>query len=241
MQTLVGTWVLMLGVFCGQNEATLLPILAAIKGTLLNANRGDTQGIRSFMNDGFHGQTETRLFQASFSDDSDSGVGAQILRQEAPLIHEIEMRISEGLEAERNLTSLREEIRRELAEAESSGGLGDGQRAQMENRIWQLDKRLGQLRQKNLEVERRFLDVIGGIRSGTIRNRWQAHNMLGGIAQFYTNVVMSYVNTSVSLAMGIVNFWTGLFGKITGMVGGSSMRLFKMPRVEAGRSFVAGP
>ncbi|XP_075526679.1 uncharacterized protein LOC142558429 [Dermacentor variabilis] len=163
-----------------------------------------------------------------------------ILRQEAPLIHEIEVRMNQGLEAERNLTAVREEIRRELVEAESSGRVGDAQRAQMENRIWQLDKRLSQLRQKNLEVERRFRYVIGGIRSGTIRSRRKARSMLGGIVQFYTNVVMSYVNTSVSLAVGIVRFWTGLFGKLTGMAGGSSARLFEMPHVEVRPNLDAG-
>ncbi|XP_070376932.1 uncharacterized protein [Dermacentor albipictus] len=234
METPVVMWMLLLGAFCGQSEATLLTILAGIKRALLNGNRGDTH---RFMDNGFLGQTETQHFHTSFGGDSDSDTGVQILRQEAPLIHEIEVRMNQGLEAERNLTTVREEIRRELVEAESSGRVGDDQRAQMENRIWQLDKRLSQLRQKNLEVERRFRYVIGGIRSGTIRSPRKARSMLGGIVQFYTNVVMSYVNTSVSLAVGIVRFWTGLFGRLAG---GSSGRLFAMPHVEVRPNLDAG-
>lgn len=222
MPTLVATSLLLLAALCGQNEATLLPILAAIKGKLLNAHRGIHQGVTNthhFTNDGFETESETRRFQTSFGGDDDNNVGVQILRREAPLIHEIEVKVNEGLDAERNLTSVREEIRRELVEANNSGNLGSVQRSQMESRIRQLDMRLGQLRQKNLEAQRRFLDVIGSIQTGKIRSQRRAHNMLGGVAQFYVNVVMGYVRTCMSLCMGIVNFWLGLFGKFTGVVG----------------------
>ncbi|KAL1420023.1 hypothetical protein MTO96_024697 [Rhipicephalus appendiculatus] len=221
MHTLVATSLLLLGALSGQNEATLLTILSGIKGKLLNGHRGIHQGITNthhFSNGGFEGESETRRFQTSFTgDDEDTGV--QILQREAPLIHEIEVKINEGLEAERNLTSVREEIRRELAEAKNSGNVGSIQRSQMESRIRQLDGLLVQLRQKNFEAQRRFLDVIGGIRTGKIRSQQRAHSLLGDIEQFYTDVVMGYVRTSLRLCMGIVKFWFGLFGKFTGLVG----------------------
>ncbi|KAH6921629.1 hypothetical protein HPB50_003619 [Hyalomma asiaticum] len=143
-----------------------------------------------------------------------------ILRQEAPLIHEIEVKINEGLEAERNLTTVREEIRRELVEAENSGNLGNKERSQIESRIRRLDRRLGQLRQKNLEAQRRFLDVIGDIKMGEIRSQRRAHYKLGGVAQFCANVVTNYVRTCMSLCMGIVNFWVGILGKFADVVHG---------------------
>uniref|UniRef100_A0A6G5A7P7 Putative secreted protein n=1 Tax=Rhipicephalus microplus TaxID=6941 RepID=A0A6G5A7P7_RHIMP len=222
MQTLVVTSMLLLCALSGQNEATLLPILSAIKGKLLSGHRGIHQGTANtfqFADDGFEGGSETRMFQTSFTGDDEEDTGVQILRREAPLIQEIEVKINEGLEAERDLESVREEIRRELVEAKKSGKVGGIQRSQMESRIRQLDRIIGQLRQKNLEAQRRFTDVISGIKTGRIRSQRMAHGMLGGLEQFYTDVVMGYVRTSLKLCMGIVNFWLGLFGKFTGMAG----------------------
>lgn len=163
----------------------------------------------------------------------------QIVREEAPLIRQIEIQINEGLEAERNLTAVRAAIRRELAEAKRSGSLGGGdQLFRMERQLQQLDGRLAGLHAKNQEAEKRFRNFVGGIDSGRIRTRRQARLELGGIAQFCSQVVMHYVKACVSLCAGIVNFYKNIFVGIANVFRG--ILGLKLRSVQAGVNMVAG-
>ncbi|KAH6921627.1 hypothetical protein HPB50_003617 [Hyalomma asiaticum] len=91
-----------------------------------------------------------------------NSVGAQILREEAPIIRVIRTKINEGHEAERNLTAIRSAILQELSNA---NGIGIIRRIQIKNRLRELDTRINELRGKNEEAELKLRTFMDGVAS----------------------------------------------------------------------------
>lgn len=132
-----------------------------------------------------------------------SAKALEIMRREAPLIHDIELKIQNGLETERNMSSVRQLIIRELAKMKQKHGLTVSiQRRQAEERLRELELRLGELQKKNREAEGRYGAFVSGVASGEIRDERQAHSMLDGIKNFCDSIVYF-----------VVNIWTTLYAK----------------------------
>ncbi|XP_077544861.1 uncharacterized protein LOC144158071 [Haemaphysalis longicornis] len=140
------------------------------------------------------------------------------MRREAPLIHDIELKIQNGLETERNMSSVRQLIIRELAKMKQRHGLTVSiQRRQAEERLRELELRLGELQKnwllstcppaaslpcRNREAEGRYGAFVSGVASGEISDERQAHSMLDGIKNFCDSIVYF-----------VVNIWTTLYAK----------------------------
>ncbi|XP_077496104.1 uncharacterized protein LOC144107006 [Amblyomma americanum] len=233
--------ILLLPLFC-LTEATLLPLLFAKKILRNAASRGVSNTNHVGHNEG--SEDADLQWQPSISFESvrdnrnrNNNFAVQVVREQAPLIRQIEIQINEGLEAERNLTAVRAAIRRELAEAKKTGSVRGSFR--MERQLQQLDDRLAGLRAKNKEAEIRFRNFVGGIDSGRIRSQRQARAELGGIAQFCSQVVMKYVNVCVSLCAGIINFYKNIFVRIANIFHGI-LGFKKLRSVQAGVNLIAG-
>ncbi|KAL1480363.1 hypothetical protein MTO96_051090 [Rhipicephalus appendiculatus] len=149
-----------------------------------------------------------------------NSAGAQILREEAPVIRVIQTKINEGREVEHNLTAIRAAIHRELTNAK---GVGVFRRIEMKRRLHELDTRINQLHGKNQEAEFKLRTFISGVQSGKIRDRRQARSILDNIYHFCGTVVAKLVLLCRGLAGAVINVYRriilGLANAIHGILG----------------------
>ncbi|KAH8029917.1 hypothetical protein HPB51_005219 [Rhipicephalus microplus] len=164
-----------------------------------------------------------------------NSIGAQILQEEAPMIREIETKMHEGREMERNLTAIRDAIRQEIVGAR---GIGIIRRIKMKRQLRELEFRIRELHGKNQEGESKFRAFVSGIASGEIRDRRSARSVLYTIFNFYGTIVSKIVTICRGFAGGIIN----IYKRIALGVGGVIHRLLalKLRPLEAGINIISG-
>ncbi|KAK8780206.1 hypothetical protein V5799_018450 [Amblyomma americanum] len=175
------------------------------------------------------------LQQQSFDSLAENSMGAQILREEAPIIRNIEIAMHEGRDMERNLTAIRDAIRQELV---SVKGIGHIHRVKAKRRLRELDVRINQLRIKNDLGEKKLHTFISGIASGEIRDRRRAHGILDNIYNFYRTVIGNLVIVCRRFAYGVINFYKNILFGIGDAI--SSLLGLKRRKLEAGINIIAG-
>ncbi|XP_037273606.2 uncharacterized protein LOC119165574 [Rhipicephalus microplus] len=128
-----------------------------------------------------------------------------IIQREAPLIKDVEAKIDEGKETERNLTAMREALLREISGVDGTGGASPLRRIQMKKRLRELEKRIADLHSKNQEAQQRFRGFVSAVDSGAIRDEEEAHSAL--------RRVYNFCNTAVA---GAVRACRGVFARVRG-------------------------
>ncbi|XP_077544799.1 uncharacterized protein LOC144157968 [Haemaphysalis longicornis] len=135
-----------------------------------------------------------------------SETGRKILRDEAVLITEIQKKLQRGRDTERNLTAVRDVIRKKMDE-DSTGSrrLGGLRRRRLETRLGRLDQLIVQLQSSNRDGEARFREFIGGVASGKIRNPNEAHSILDSLYRTLESGLMKLVKVCYSFLSGIID------------------------------------
>ncbi|XP_077496461.1 uncharacterized protein LOC144107345 [Amblyomma americanum] len=165
-------------------------------------------------------------------------VEENIVRKEAPLIRDIEEKMREGRETERNLTATRDVIRREMDGGGGTGVAEGEDRDQMEKRLRELDGHIGQLHSKNKVAEEKFRKFIGSIDSGKIHDQQQAHDRLRDISHFVDTGVIGSVKGSKVAFGGVVNLYRRIKGGIRHIF--HSLLGLRQPQMTAGLNLLAG-
>ncbi|XP_037554450.1 uncharacterized protein LOC119431058 [Dermacentor silvarum] len=162
-----------------------------------------------------------------------------IMQREAPLIRDVEAKIHEGKEAERNLTGIRDAIRREMSGVDGTDGAAHLRRLQMTKRLRELDQRIAELHAKNQEAQQRFRGFVGAIDAGDIRDENEARSALGSIYHFCGTVVAGAVRACRGVYKNVVSFFTD---KVVGGIGDMFHSLLgsKWPSLKAGVNLLAG-
>ncbi|KAH6921628.1 hypothetical protein HPB50_003618 [Hyalomma asiaticum] len=164
-----------------------------------------------------------------------NSVGVQILRDEAPMIREIETRMNEGLEMERNLTAIRDALRQEIVNAK---GIGEIRRIRLNRRLGELELRIRELHGKNQEGEARFRTFLNGVASGEIRDRRSARSVLDTIYNFYGTIVSRVIAICRSFAGGIINIYKRIFLGVGSVI--HRLLALKLRPLEAGINIISG-
>ncbi|XP_075526358.1 uncharacterized protein LOC142558083 [Dermacentor variabilis] len=180
---------------------------------------------------------ETR--QNSIASENTDDPRINIMQREAPLIRGIEAKIHEGKETERNLTGIRDAIRREMFGVDGAGEATHLRRIEMKKRLRELDQRIAELHAKNQEAQQRFRGFVGAVDSGDIRDENQAHSALGDIDRSSGTAVAGAARAARGVYAKVASFFRDT---VVGAVGDVFHRLIgsKWQSLKAGVNLLAG-
>ncbi|KAL1420024.1 hypothetical protein MTO96_024698 [Rhipicephalus appendiculatus] len=162
-----------------------------------------------------------------------------IMQKEAPLIKDVEAKIDEGKETERNLTAMREALLREISGVGGTGGASPLRRIQMKKRLRDLEQRIADLHSKNREAQKRFRGFVSAVDSGVIQDEEQARSALGRVYDFCNTAVAGAVRACRVVFEGVRSFF---YDKVLGGIANVFHNLLgsKWPSLKAGVNLLAG-
>ncbi|XP_070376933.1 uncharacterized protein [Dermacentor albipictus] len=180
---------------------------------------------------------ETR--QNSIESENTDDPRINIMQREAPLIRDVEARIHEGKETERNLTGFRDAIRREMSGVGGTGEATHLRRIEMKKRLRELDQRIAELHAKNQEAQQRFRGFVGAVDSGDIRDEIQARSALDDIDRSSGTAVAGAARAAKGVFGKVASFFRE---KVVGAVGDAFHKLLgsKWQSLKAGVNLLAG-
>ncbi|XP_037530043.1 uncharacterized protein LOC119407236 [Rhipicephalus sanguineus] len=183
------------------------------------------------------GETQNKYIASAKEDTGNAGMN--IMQREAPLIKDVEAKIDEGKEMERNLTAIREALLREISGVDGTGGASPLRRIQMKKRLRELEQRIADLHSKNEEAQQRFRGFVSAIDSGEIQDEVQARSALGRIYDFCNTAVGGAVRACRVVFAGVRRFF---YDKVLGGIANVFHNLLgsRWQSLKAGVNLLAG-
>lgn len=145
--------------------------------------------------------------------------GQTILRGEHQVIHEIEVVLDLGRNLEKNLSSMREVVTKEMEKSRSGREV-----IQCKRKIARIDDILTQVQTRNDKTETQFRELVKRILSGEIRSKRRCHVLLHGLLSGYRTSLHGLVRNSAGFLRSVVR---GVSGALSHL-GAGILDIFKL-------------